>query len=127
MLDKLDLCTQKSHIGHFHVAGLHCAGMHAGALDVDADKILVGEELCHAHGILALAAAELKHNGPVVAKEFVPAAFHRKGVKPLGTEPRERILENEADSIHLGEFAELVLSHQRASFTAASVPSDRRT
>ena len=83
MVDEFYRRAQKGHIGESFLQGGFCAGPHAGALDVDADKVLVRILACQSHGILAFATAQFEDNGVVVLEKIrIPTALHRKTFLP---------------------------------------------
>ena len=78
------------------------ACVHAGALDVDADEVYFGEKLGQSYRIFTFAAAQLQDDGVgIVEILLTPFAFH---LKRHVVDDRERILEDIAEGLHLGEF-----------------------
>ena len=109
LIDKFDVGSQETDVVHFFFMGFRCATPHAGALDVDADKILFGEEFTESHAIFSASAAEFEHDGAVVFEEIaVPFAAKRVGrcVRRL-----KWGFDNVGIGCHLGKLGEFVLPH----------------
>ena len=100
VMDEFNLGAEESHIGQpLFVAGL-CTPPKAVALDVHTDEVPLWMAARQAHGVFALATAQLERDGVVVPKNFrVPLAL----VGVLGA--LHRFLEVRfEDVIHLGVF-----------------------
>ena len=126
--DELDARAQEADVPHAALGGGLRTAPHPCPLDIDADVVARRVALGQRHGILALAAAELQHDGSVVVEEVAPPM-------PLqGMVVAEHLVEvglHEAcEGQVLAEFAELVFAHVVYSFTmwmpTASTPRTGR-
>ena len=109
LIDKFDVGSQETDVVHFFFVRFRCPAPHAGALDIDADKILFGEEFTESHAIFSASTTEFEHDGAVVFEEIaVPFAAKRVG-------RRVRCLKWGFDNVgvgrHLGKLGEFVLTH----------------
>ena len=109
LIDKFDVGSQETDVVHFFFVRFRCPAPHAGALDIDADKILFGEEFTESHAIFSASTTEFEHDGAVVFEEIaVPFAAKRVGrrVRRL-----KRGFDNVGVGRHLGKLGEFVLTH----------------
>ena len=108
-VDELDAGAQECHILDAFLFHHFCAGPHACSLDVNANVVLAGKLLCKPHGILSLAASQLKDDGVIVMEVLlVPLATHgERSLLQFG----KGILEDARERLHIGKFLEFVLSH----------------
>ena len=109
----LDACAEEGHIRHLVKVRRFGSGPDAGALNVNADEILVGEHARHANRVLAFAAAELQHYRIVVFEYVsVPSALERvRKIHKIS----HFWLKNIAKSLVLPEFCEFAFSHGNKS------------
>ena len=102
MLDLVDAGTDEGYVCEAFFTGLRQATPHTGALDVDADIVDVTMRPGQSHGILSLAATQLKNDGVVVMEEVgAPTALQRKA---LGHDALIGILEQVVERLVLFEF-----------------------
>ena len=108
-LDELDVCAQEANILHARLQGFLCSCPHPSALDVNANEVLVRELFPQPDGVLAPAAAELKHDRVLVAeKRLVPLATKRELLLHSGS---HRVFHHKRILGHLGKLGKLSLSH----------------
>ena len=109
MLYELDLCAQKSHIGHLAAQGFLCAGPHSGSLDVYADEILLGVQSGQPYGVFASSASQFQDNGVVIVEEvLMPTSFQAELAL---LEHGKRAFYHQRVLFHVGEFRQFSFSH----------------
>ena len=119
-VDYLDVGPQKRHVGHALLHRLLGTRPHTCALDVDADVVAFGVRGGKPDGVVTPSAPEFEHDGMVVVEEGI-APMPRHGVGGGGrrlqgtvAQGTARELEDVGERLHLGEFAEFVLSHWKS-------------
>ena len=119
--DELDARAQESHVVHPLLGGGLRAAPHARALDVHPDVVARGIVGRQRDGILALAAPQFEHDRAVVAEEIgVPAPFERM---ILAENLVEFGLNEAAERLVLGEFLQLIFSHDRQMLFSIVTPT----
>ena len=102
MLYLVDASTQERHILQSFLVALLQPTPDARAFDVDADIVDFGMHACQPDGILALAAAQLQHDGIVVVEKLlVPLALQREA---LAHDAFVAVFEQVGEGLIFGEF-----------------------